>query len=54
MNDSVKVAGLCMSGVLSFSFAAIGEPVVSKTFFGIFCGLLGLPVVGAGIKKLTK
>jgi len=54
MSEAVKVAGICMSGVLCFAFAAIGEPIWAKTFGSVFGALIGLPVIGKGIQKLTK
>jgi len=54
MNDSVKVTGICISGLCFCVSLALGEPVIAKTFFGIFCAILGLPFVGKGIQKLAK
>ena len=54
MSDAVKVAGLCVSGVLCFVFIAIGERELGYAFISVFGALLGFPVIGKGIQKLVK
>ena len=54
MSDTVKVAGLCISGLLSFAFAAIGEMQLCYSFAGVFGAILGLPIIARGIQKLSK
>jgi len=54
MSDAVKVAGLCCSAVCSVVFALIGQMELCYGFTGVFGALLGFPVIGKGIQKLSK
>jgi len=54
MNDAVKVAGLCCSAVICVVALALGEMNFAYSAGGIFAGILGLPIVGNGIKKLVR
>ena len=54
MNDGKIVAGMCCSMVGFVVSIMMGEEVLAKTFFSVFCAHLGLPIVGAGLKKLVK
>jgi len=64
MSDAVKVAGLCVSGVVCFGFAVIGiaydYPELMPFAYGFgsaFGTLLGIPVlqgIGRAIKKIAE
>ena len=54
MNDAVKVAGLIGSAGVCIVALALGEMNFAYSAGGIFAGILGLPVIGTGIKKLAK
>lgn len=54
MSDAVKVAGVCCSAVICGVSLLIGEMEFAYASGGLFAMLLGLPVMGKGIQKLSK
>jgi len=54
MSDPIKVTGMICSMIGFVVCLVLGQDVLSKTFFSIFCALIGLPVVGKGLQKLVK
>lgn len=54
MNDAVKVAGLIGSAGVCIVALALGEMNFAMSFGSLFGAILGLPVLGQGVKKLFR
>jgi len=54
MNDSVKVAGLCVAGLVCAVSLAVGEMEFAYSSGGLIPLILGLPILARGIQKLSK
>ena len=54
MTDGKQIMAMGCSMVGFCVCLLLGEEVLAKTFFSIFCASLGLPVIGKGISKLVK
>lgn len=54
MNDAVKVVGICCSTVICTISLVVGEMEFAYASGGIIPLILGLPVVGQGLRKLVK
>ena len=54
MDPIVKVAGLVSAAGICMVSLILGEMDFAYTSGGIFAAILGLPIVGQGIRKLAK
>ncbi len=54
MDPIVKVAGLVSSAGICMVSLILGEMNFAYSFGGIFAAILGLPIMGQGIRKLAK
>ena len=54
MTDAKQIMGMGCSMVGFCVCLLLGEEVLAKTFFSIFCASLGLPIAAKGIAKLVK
>ena len=54
MDPIVKVAGLVSSAAICIVSLVLGEMNFAYSAGGIFAGILGLPIMAQGVRKLLK